>query len=61
MFADRCVCCGEVIPEGSQVCSECLMGWYDTLLKRQNNEQLLGNAKKPEPEEKKEGENDKSV
>ena len=58
MFADRCVCCGEVIPEGSQVCSECLMGWYDTLLKRQNNEQLLG---KTGTERKKEGEDDQSV
>ena len=21
--ADRCVCCGEIIPEGTQVCSNC--------------------------------------
>lgn len=21
--ADRCICCGEIIPEGRQVCPEC--------------------------------------
>lgn len=23
---DRCVCCGEIIPEGQQVCRKCLQG-----------------------------------
>ena len=23
--ADRCVCCGEIIPEGRQVCPNCLV------------------------------------
>ena len=21
---DRCICCGEIIPEGQQVCKECM-------------------------------------
>ena len=25
MDAERCVCCGEIIPEGSQVCLKCLI------------------------------------
>lgn len=24
MTEERCVCCGRIIPEGSQVCSECV-------------------------------------
>ena len=24
---DRCICCGEIIPEGQQVCKECQEGW----------------------------------
>lgn len=28
MKVDRCVCCGGVIPEGSQVCIYCLSGCY---------------------------------
>lgn len=25
--ADKCVCCGEVVPEGRMVCKECEMLW----------------------------------
>ena len=25
-MVDTCVCCGEIIPEGAQVCSACLNG-----------------------------------
>ena len=24
---DKCVICGKIIPEGSQVCTECQNGW----------------------------------
>ena len=27
---DRCVCCGEVIPEGSMVCPVCLGKWKES-------------------------------
>lgn len=27
--ADRCVCCGEIIPEGRQVCPQCEGGAED--------------------------------
>jgi hypothetical protein len=26
MMVDRCVCCGEIIPEGGMVCPNCLVG-----------------------------------
>ena len=32
--AERCVCCGEIIPEGQQVCQNCL------LAVKQTNEEL---------------------
>lgn len=28
--ADRCVCCGNIIPEGAMVCAECLNKCRDT-------------------------------
>lgn len=30
MNEDRCVCCGEIIPEGSWVCPKCAKGVYKT-------------------------------
>lgn len=24
MYENRCVCCGEIIPEGNQVCEKCI-------------------------------------
>ena len=27
--ADRCVCCGEIVPEGTQVCNNCLKKFMD--------------------------------
>lgn len=26
--ADRCVCCGEIVPEGRQVCPQCERGGH---------------------------------
>ena len=27
MSADRCICCGDIIPEGRQVCRACKLQW----------------------------------
>ena len=30
---DRCICCGEIIPEGQQVCKECQEGGSSRMMK----------------------------
>ena len=30
---DRCICCGEIIPEGRQVCKECQEGGGSRMMK----------------------------
>ena len=30
---DRCICCGEIIPEGQQVCKECQEGGGSRMMK----------------------------
>lgn len=35
--ADRCVCCGEIIPEGRQVCPQCEGGAEDAEANRSTN------------------------
>ncbi len=35
MNNNRCVCCGEIIPEGRQVCPTCEMGKRNKQVKRQ--------------------------
>lgn len=37
MDADRCICCGEVIPEGKMICSKCEQEEIKTGVLLQNN------------------------
>ena len=42
MNEDRCVCCGEIIPEGQMVCPNCLL-----TVKKQNKSVLIRVTKEP--------------
>lgn len=34
---ERCICCGDIIPEGRQVCPRCEAKWGVTKADKENN------------------------
>lgn len=49
--ADRCVCCGAVVPEGQLICKQCQLAEPKDRNRRRKVFSRLGRRKKPKPGE----------